>query len=177
MDTISGGLMPNAGSVKLTLDSNKVGYVVTPMGRLLKTTAGVINTTYSGKEGNILYVVPKTSSLVNLDGSSIKGSITYSGAKILNCDNCTLLTSIVALSTKTVYADNGSLTAKAIGDLLYNAYTLNQMACEYTFVGGSNALQGAVNSYLIATYGGLTFATVNTRLVTTNGGTLLIDTV
>ena len=177
MDTISGGLMPTGGSVKLTIDSNKVGYIVTPNGRLLKTFAGEIDTTYTGKEGNILYLVPKNSIDVSVEVSSLKGGITYSGDRVLDVIQCPLLTSVVALNTKSVYSNNSSLTAKAIGDILQNAYTKNQLVCDYSFVGGNNALKGEVNSYLIATYSGLTFATVNTRLVTTNGGTILIDTV
>jgi len=143
----------------------------------LKTTAGVINTTYTGKEGNLLYVVPKSSENLSVGSSSLKGSITYDGSILLNCDNCTLLTSIVADNTKAVYASSAALTAKVIGDILQNAYAKNQLVCDYSFTGGSNALQGAVDTYLQATYSGLTFATVSALLVTTNGGSILIDTV
>jgi hypothetical protein len=176
MDTISGGLMPYNGSVKLTIESNKVGFVVTPNGRLLKTVAGVINTTYTGKEGNILYLVDKTSNSVNLTLSGLKGSIICTGDNPLYLSGNSALTSIVANGSKTIDGGSCSLTAKSIGDMLYAANLFDLHGIHFDFRGAANALESEVIASLLAVHD-LAYSTVYTKLVTTNGGTILIDTV
>jgi hypothetical protein len=169
--------MPTGGSVKLTVDSDKTGYVILPNGVLLTTVAGVINATYSGLEGNILYLVPNNADVISIANSGIEGGVIYDGSRILDCDGNIALVSIIADNTKVVYSTGSSLTAKAIGDILQNLYTLDVDGCEIAFDGGANALQGAVDTYLQATYSGLTYANVYALLVTANGGLISIDTV
>lgn len=177
MDTISGGVIPTGGSVKLTIDSNKIGYVILPNKSVLTTVSGVINTTYAGVAGLITYYVPKNTNTASIANSGVQGGIVYNGLNILDCDGNTALTSIVANNTKTIYATGASLTAKAIGDILKKLYDFNVNACELAFDGGANAIEGSVNTYLQSAYIGLTYATVYARLATANGGTILIDTV
>jgi hypothetical protein len=175
MDTISGGVMPSGGSVKLTVDSDKTGYVILPNGVLLTTVSGVINTTYAGLEGNILYLVSKNTNTASIANSGVQGGVVYNGLNILDCDGNTALTSIVANNTKTIYATGDSLTAKAMGDILKNLYDLDVDACELAFDEGTNAIEGAVDAYLQSAYSGLTYAAVYARLYTANGGTILTN--
>lgn len=195
MDTVTGGIIENGGSVKLTINSAKKGSIVLPNGELLNTVAGVINTTYVGKRGNLLYLVQKGQEL-ELSNSGVGGKLTYNGSAVLNAASCplvtelnallspyvgvtgnTILTSLVAPVAVVVQASSCALTAKSIGDILKAAYTANRMSVAFNFSLGNNALEGAVDTYLQSTYSGLTYATVYTKLVTDNGGTILIDAV
>jgi len=182
--------------LKLTIDSDKTGYVLLPNGKVLITSAGVINTTYNGYGGNITYYVPKDSTSVVVQGSSLAGSVISNRTERLDLPNNDLLlsvevatcvniqvdssdnlTTLIAPEAVTVVANNCALTAKSIGDILYAAYDDNRASVAFDFSGGNNALQGDVDTYLQATYPGLTYATVYTILVTGNGGTITIDAV
>jgi hypothetical protein len=138
--------------------------------------------------------VPKTNLGVSLSNSGLTGNISYNGVTNLYASECYLLSvtsetyntlivninyslaNIIAPKAKVINANLCALTDKSIGDILYAAYADNRLAINFNFSEGTNALQGAVNTYLQATYG-VTYATVYALLVTTNLGTILIDTV
>ena len=85
MDTISGGRIATDGVVKLTIDSDKIGYVFLPDKTILTTTAGEIDTTYTGVGGSITYYVPKNNTLVEIQSSSVSGNLTYNGTSNFYC--------------------------------------------------------------------------------------------
>jgi hypothetical protein len=194
-DAIYGGTIENGGSVKLTIDSGKTGYVKLPNGNVLTTVSGIIDTTYTGINGEIIYYVPKTTTIAQISASPVYGELKYDGSTHLyvlgtyinslianeitdlDASLCIYLTSIVCAKIETLDASGSSLTAKSIGDLLYNAYLKDFNAISYDFTGGNNALQSAVDTYLKDTYNGLDFDTVYEKLVTDNSGTILIDTI
>ena len=176
MDTISGGIIPTGGSVNLSIEANKKGIVRLPDGNYLDTVDGVINETYTGDEGGITYFVDNTSNSVSLISSGLKGAIECTGDNPLYLAGNSALTSIVANGSRIVDANNCSLTAKAIGDLLYAAFVFNFMDCYFDFTGGSNALESEVTDSLLSVHN-MAYSDVYTTLVTVNGGTILIDTV
>jgi hypothetical protein len=193
-DLIYGGTIADGGAVKLTIDAYKVGYVRLPNGTLLTTEADVIDTTYSGVGGAITYYAPKNSTGgVYLFNSALHGALVWTGIDIISIDIDTVtsltannsdvftngsvtLTNLIAPKAVQATCPFCALTDKSIGDILYAAYADNRLAINFNFSEGTNALQGAVNTYLQATYG-VTYATVYALLVTTNLGTILIDTV
>ena len=69
--------------MKLTIDNDKIGYIRLPNGVILQTVAGVINTIYTGVAGGITYYVPKTTSYVDIQSSSIQGHLIYSGSSTI----------------------------------------------------------------------------------------------
>lgn len=142
-----------------------------PNGKVLKTTAGVINTTYTGYGGNITYYVPKDTIILDITGSFISGGVVYNGKNGFGANGIIGLTSIIALNAEntvnlelstnvsifiapkihTTIANNAALTAKSIGDILYAAYLDNRENVVYDFSGGTNALHygiGSVDEYI-----------------------------
>lgn len=191
---IYGGTIANGGSVKLTIDADKTGYIKLPNGSILTTVAGVINTTYTGVGGAITYYMPKTTEAVVIADSGITGYITHTGnsqfyaggntnlvslraedSPLISCGGSTYLTTLIDNSATTISAVNCALTAKSIGDILYSAYADSRDSVNFNFSGGANALQSAVDAYLQATYS-LTFDTIGNALIA-SGGTILIDNI
>ena len=183
--------MPTGGVVKLAIDTDKTGYVRLPNGGILETLNGVINEVYTGVGGRITYYVEKGNTETSVSPSSLAGNIVKLAASIFNCGGtkitglnspnnevfnvgaCILLADFIAPKAKTIYGSGCALTAKSIGDILYQAYVDDRENVNFDFSGGNNALHGAVNTYLQATYSGLTYATVYALLAGT--GTILID--
>lgn len=194
MDAIYGGTIATDGVIKMTIDSSKVAYAILPNGSVLTTVAGVIDSVYTGTPGYVTFYAPVFGSNVDLTASEILGKIIYNGVNAINlsgtpiskftanktaeiaCFGCTVLNSLIAKKAILLDCTNCSLDAKSIGDILYAAYLDNRLEIAYIFTGGNNALQSDVNAYLLANYG-VTYATVYALLVTTNGGTITIDTV
>lgn len=161
--------MPTGGAVKLAIDADKIGYVRLPNGGILTTTAGVINTTYTGVGGRITYYVPKNSS-VDVSSSGLSGEITYNGTQRISAISVPITKLTANLSTEihsysnsllsviegekaiTVVANGCALTAKSIGDILYAAYVDNRANVNYVFTGVTNATYGAIDDYLVNTY-------------------------
>ena len=182
--------MPTGGAVKLTIDADKIGYVRLPNGGILTTTAGVINTTYTGVAGRITYYVPKNSS-VDVSSSGLSGEITYNGTQRISAISVRITKLTANLSTEihsysnsllsviegekadTVIASNCSLTAKSIGDILYAAYDKNRANVWYEFSGGTNAPYAAIDDYLIENYS-LDEDTIVNSLVA-NGGVITLN--
>lgn len=182
-DLIYGGTIANGGAVKLTIDSDKTGYVKLPNGTVLTTVAGIINTTYTGVGGAITYYVPKDSTIVDISTSGISGDITYNGTSELTAIAISL-TSIKAINATYIsaYANsnlhtvisgkvillaltNCALTAKSIGDNLL-AFAANNPTAIGTanFSGGTSALDTAIDAYLITQ--GTTLAAILVVLAT-----------
>lgn len=159
--------MPNGGTVKLTIDSDKEGYVRLPNGGVLTTVAGVINETYNGATGRITYYVPKDNvSVININDSGLIGELVYNGSGSIELSlnhitkftsetqgtitttGCDLLTDIVAPNTVYVSAVGCALTAKSIGDILFEAYTDNRPNVTFNFTGGTNANSASIDYYI-----------------------------
>lgn len=176
LDTIYGGTIANGGAVKLTIDSDKTGYIKLPNGKLLTTVAGVIDTTYTGVGGAITYYVPKVlTTQINVIRQSITGDIVYNGIEDLyiyetfitsltSNDNNIVdaaynlnLTTVKATKAFVVTLNQCALTAKSIGDILYQAYIDNREYVVYNFSGGTNAPYGdsltGIYKYVLDTYG------------------------
>lgn len=194
MDTIKGGSIATDGVVKLTIDSDKIGYIFLPNGSILTTVAGVIDTTYKGFGGAITYYVPKVlTNQINTRQATYTGTITYNGtnawscggnafmtgcvapnAQILEPNNSSKLTTLIAPKVVKLAASDCALTAKSIGDILYQAYSNNRANVVFNFTGGTNAINTAISGYLTDTYG-VDLFTVETALVA-NGGTVTYRT-
>lgn len=174
MDTISGGYIAADGVVNLEVDTDKIGYIILPNKTVLATTTGVLESTNTGIAGILTYYIPKTTTKLEILGSEIVGSIIYNGASRLNCSGCVDLISVISNNNNAIDAYGSSLTAKAIGDILISAYDRNVLSCYYDFSGGVNAIKGDVSTYLLYYYG-ISYEDIETRLVTANGGTMLID--
>lgn len=185
--------MPIGGAVKLTIDNGKVGYVRLPNGGILTTVAGVIDTTYSGVGGAITFYSPKNSTLVDISGSDVHGAIIYNGAsnfvyqisseiESLTANNTDYvdvtgdsnLTELKANLVVTCLAVGCALTAKSIGDILYQAYIDNRENIVYDFSGGTNASETLIETYFDSEYG-LVWSSVYNQLVTVNGGTITLN--
>ena len=156
--------------MKLTIDSDKIGYIRLPNGDILQTVAGVINTIYTGIAGGINYYVPKNTSVVNVSESGLTGDLVYNGLSEIHAIavNITKLTSnestivqsygnsaltvIEANKAVTLIASGCALTAKSIGDILYAAYADNRANVNFDFSGGMNAAYSAIDDYLVNTY-------------------------
>ena len=170
---IYGGTIANGGTVKLIIDNDKTGYVLLPNGLILTTTAGKIDTTYTGIGGFRTVYVPKSNvGVVGINSSSIGGDITatgdtdyefslcpnltgviYNGIGTLSCVGDPLLATLIAPNNSYINATSCALTAKSIGDILYFAYLDDRQNVFYDFSGGTSASEGDVDTYLIATYG------------------------
>lgn len=165
--------MPDGGAVKLTIDSDKVGYVKLPNGGILTTSSGVINTTYNGVEGRIIYYVPTATTVLEVQLTDTSGYVIYNGSNsiiklggnahllvitaenvtdTLVCSGAVSLTSLIAPKATTIDASNCALTSKSIGDILYAAYVDDRPSVVYNFSGGTNAAYGAIDDYLTNTY-------------------------
>ena len=191
-DLIYGGTIANGGAVKLTIDSDKTGYIKLPNGTLLTTVAGVINTTYTGVGGTITYYVPKTTVIVVVSSSGLTGDIKSSkhselsasqcNIKTATLNNCTTisiwnnanLTNIIAGSAKILDAVGCALTAKSIGDILYQAYVAARMNVVFEFSGGTNANLTQIEAYMLSAGYGVTAEDCILALVA-NGGVLTIN--
>jgi hypothetical protein len=140
--------------------------------------------------GAVTYFVPKNNTVVDISYSAISGDITtditsvlysYSNPNLtsilannvrtLGATSCLLLTSIIMPRAIYCAASNSSLTAKAIGEILYAAYLEDRQNVNFTFNGGNNANSTSIDSYLQVTYG-VTLAVVVTRLDVTGTITL-----
>lgn len=122
---IAGGTISNGGSVKLTIDSDKVGWVKLPNGSLLETVSGVVDSTYSGVGGNITYYIPKSQTgTVDIKDSSISGDISTDVVAGFDSTNCDLLTSITAQYLEGLNSPNCNLLT-SIGGALLQAATCN----------------------------------------------------
>jgi hypothetical protein len=177
MDSIVGGRIATNGVVKLTIDSDKVGYIFLPNGTILTTNgSGVIDTTYTGVGGAITYYVPKTNEVVIAVTSGLSGDIIWNGdaseqfyvgfnseltgvtalnqeTGLVNVATCAALTKLIAPKATIITATNCALTAKSIGDILYAAYIANRANVDYDFSGGTNADEEEVADYYLANYG------------------------
>lgn len=196
MDTITGGSIATDGVIKLTIDSDKIGYIKLPNGSFLTTVAGVlVSAPYSGIGGNVIIYLPKNVTEASVYASGIAGKLTYNGIGKLTITGCDLVTSvtinnltradvygnaslteILAKKVVELFASNNALYEASMANILYQAYLDNRMAIAYDFRGGNNYLQSNVDAYLLDKYG-ISYATVYAKLVTANGGTILIDTV
>lgn len=192
LDVIYGGTIANGGAVKLTIDSDKTGYIKLPNGTLLTTVAGVINTTYTGVGGAITYYVPKITVVVVVSSSGLSGDIKSSkhsefsasqcNIKTATLNNCTTisiwnntnLTSIIAGSAKILDAVGCALTAKSIGDILYHAYVDGREDVIYEFSGGTNANLTQIEAYMLSSGYGVTAEDCILALVA-DGGVLTIN--
>jgi len=186
--------MPTGGSVKLTIDADKKGWVQLPNGVYLETVASVINTTYTGATGSITYYVPKNNNVITIVASGLTGSIIYSGDRALIIDSSTLITSLTANSAvyiqsqacttlanvsansaEVVNATNSAYTAKSIGDILYAAYVDGRANVNFNFSGGTNANASAVYSYLTSQYGIADPEVEIYDVLVDNGGTIQLN--
>lgn len=163
----------------------------------MTTVAGVIDTTYTGFGGAITYYVPKNTVDVVIDFSGLGGDLktdrvgtlvydllisknnvtsvsAHNFIGSLNVSETGGLTNVVAPKSIAVYAQVCALTAKSIGDILYQAYSDNRAHVVFNFTGGTNAINTAISGYLTDTYGVDLFA-VETALVA-NGGTVTYRT-
>lgn len=155
--------MPTGGAVKLTIDSDKVGYVRLPNGGILTTVAGVIDEIYNGAEGNIVYYVPKNTSIVDVSNSDLAGNIVYDGSADLDCNstsvtsltanrsssiNCstTPITILEANNALNVIASSCPLTPKSIGDFLIASRINNFQLLEVLDL-SSSVSQAVVEEY------------------------------
>ena len=193
LDVIYGGTIATGGAVKLTIDAGKIGYVRLPNGGILTTTAGVINTTYTGVAGRITYYVPKILTTdVNISSASNTGNLVYNGisgfistnndiysisalnvTEYVSSDNNANLTSIIAPKAKIVEASNCALTAKSISDILYAAYDENRANVIYQFSGGTNAPYAAIDEHLDENYSSDVDTIVNSLVA--NGGVIFLN--
>ena len=192
-DLIYSGTIANGGDVKLTIDSSKTGYIKLPNGSVLVTTAGVINTTYTGVGGAVTYYVAKANTDNSLLMSDIAGEIMYTGAGGIILTSCYNATSLIANSAISVAindttistlqankaisidAEAASLTAKSIGDILYYANLESREDVVYSFNSGLNANHTAIAAYMLATYG-LDLDDVLENLTSGLGGTITLNT-
>jgi len=193
-DSITGGVMPTGGAVKLTIDADKKGWVQLPNGVYLETVAGVINATYTGATGGITYYVPKVGGGLSISNSSITGELTYNGSVNFNASVNTLITSISCQNSNDLYmaantgmtelidgsatiiiASGCALTAKSIGDILYAAYNDARADVNYNFSGGTNANASAVYSYLTSQYGLVDPESQIIDYLLDNGGTIQLN--
>lgn len=193
-DLIYGGSSSSSSTIKLTVDSDKTGYIKLPNGTILITTAGAIDTTYSGVSGYVTRYVPKNNTgFISMVGSTTIGEVTYTGNKRIEFSviagitgftsntvdrvvgiGCTHLVNAVCPKSNYINLSSCALTAKSIGDILYSAYIDNRQNVYFNFSGGDNALQSDVDAYLLSKYG-VSYATIYALLDVT--GTILIDTI
>lgn len=195
LDVIYGGTIANGGAVKLTIDSDKTGYIKLPNGTLLTTVAGVIDTTYTGVGGAITYYVPKIIDLVEISASGISGDLNVTsnaaydvyigynnftkGIKFINayritCLNSPILSVLIAKKAYRIIASTCALTAKSIGDILYQAYVDARMNVVYDFSGGTNANLTQIETYMLSAGYGVTAEDCILALVA-DGGVLTIN--
>ena len=179
--------------MKLTIDSDKIGYIRLPNGDILQTVAGIINTIYTGIAGGINYYVPKTTAEIDISSSGVRGNIVYNGlseihviavpitkltsneSTIVQSYGNSLLTVIEANKTVTLIASGCALTAKSIGDILYAAYADNRANVNFDFSGGTNAVASAVYSYLTTQYAFVDPEVQVYDVLSDNGGTIQLN--
>jgi len=154
----------------LSINADKKGWIQLPNGTYVETVNGLVNATAT-ISGAVTYFMPKDNTEASISTSAISGEITTDMANTLYSQGCANLTSIVAnnlqslnainnssltsiIAPKAVYCNvlNCSLTAKAIGEILYAAYLEDRQNVYFDFSGGTNAGDNAIESYLMATY-------------------------
>jgi len=141
--------------------------------------------------GSVTYIVPKNNTATGISISAISGDITTTIANALYSSinnnlrsivannlltltaySCPSLTSVIAPKVVSCDVHNCSLTAKAIGEILYAAYFDDRQNVYFNFSGGTNANSTSIDSYLQATYG-VALAAVVLRLDVT--GAILLS--
>ena len=131
--------------------------------------------------------------MVQMINSGLTGAIIYNGISEFSMSESSV-TSLIANNTD--YLDlNGSgslanlvdgkavtctavgcaLTAKSIGDILYQAYVDNRANVNYNFSGGTNAAASAVYSYLTAQYAISEPELEVYDVLVDNGGTIVLN--
>ena len=194
-DLIYGGSSGTTATVKLTVDNDKTGYIKLPNGTVLATTAGVIDTTYSGVAGEITRYVPKNNvGYISMVGSTTLGDITYTGNKRIEFSviagitgftsntvdrvvgiGCTHLAKAVLPKSYYINLSGCILTAKSIGDILYSAHVDNRASVVFNFSGGTNANETAIAAYMLSTYN-LDLSNVLEDLTSGLGGIITLNT-
>jgi len=143
--------------------------------------------------GAVTYFVPKNNTFADASYSAISGDITTAIATAFHIHGSSNLTSIVAnnvltlgaafcssltsiISPKVVSCDahDSSLTAKAIGEILYAAYLEDRQNVYFNFSGGTNAYDEYIDFYLYGTYGVALGAVVDRLDVT---GTIILNNI
>jgi hypothetical protein len=169
-EVISGLQIAKGGVIKLTVDSDKTGYVVAPDKSVITSTSGVINTTWTGIAGNAKIITPKNTSFLDITGSGFIGELKSYFMSSFVADNCDSLTgislfaqnahyfdchgsdsikNIYAPMATVIYANDCSLTANSIGDFLFAAAQNNPAVAGIAkFSGGTNAGIVAVSQYM-----------------------------
>jgi hypothetical protein len=181
---MSGSVVPQ--KIYLEVDANKQCYVITPTGTILTSTAGVINTTWSGVAGMVKLIAPKASSKIIITSSDFSGtfsSSTYSGNVeasgmqnigtliCLNANSVSSLGSSLANLTAPlcteVYMSDSNLSVKSIADFLVLGAMANNIGVAGTanFDGQYTPTSSQIDAYLIANYG-LDLLTVTQALAT-----------
>ena len=122
--------------VYLEVDSDKTCYVILPDGTTLTSTAGIINTTWTGAAGAVTLIVPNNTEELLLTNADFIGELNtlFTGtlycnsctslttlsapmATNLECDNCTSLTTLSAPNATAIYASGCALTDVSIAAL------------------------------------------------------------
>jgi len=170
---INNGTIANGGTVHLSIDIDKTGYVFLPNGTMLTTIGGLIDTTYSGVGGKITYIIPKNAVVAILTGGYTAGdvvtdfagelafggnsfltSITANNTTSLICNDCALLTTISVNKADVIEAPRCHLTDKAIADIIIaaaNEPTVQDVVFDFTEY--ANATYGSVFIYANTNYG------------------------
>lgn len=154
-----GSLTPQV--VYLASNIDKTSYVVLPDGTTLTSTDGVINTTWNSAAGAVTLIVPKneiialwdadtissdfvgqlnTNSVgVDCNGCTLLTSISAQNAITISCGGCTSLTSISAPNATIITASGCALTAVAIAALLAELVATGKEDGTLDISGGTNA--------------------------------------
>jgi hypothetical protein len=69
----SGRLSPQ--KIYLEVDADKASQIILPSGRILNSTAGVIDYNYTGRGGNVSLIVPKDTSKILVNDSDVGGDV------------------------------------------------------------------------------------------------------
>jgi hypothetical protein len=185
----SGRLSPQ--KIYLEVDADKASQIILPSGRILNSTAGIINYNYTGKGGNVALVVPKNTDRFRTasTGDTILGKFgggltinsplikklrvnngNYTSIIALNATEIVCyfnlgLSNLIAPKATFIQASNCALPLSNIKSILDNAYVLwianIDIVVNINLGGGANA---AINLADISAVHGVSYSQIRSAL-------------
>lgn len=110
---ISGLTIPEDGEIKLTVDSNKTCYAITPSGATITSTAGVIDYLNESAGGDVVLIVPENSSSIVIGNSDFAGVFVSDFKQAITIDFNSGIAEIVANSCASISGDSLTTLEKA----------------------------------------------------------------
>ena len=118
--TIGSGLVTPQTTIG-DIDPDKTGYIVLPDGTILTSVAGTFSDTWEGSAGSVIFIFPKTNSLINIESVQVIGVLTTAYGNNILCSGSLGITGINAPLATDISASGCAITAANANIIFLNA--------------------------------------------------------